>query len=186
MDVKMHYLISLLTFSLALPALAGLTVTDKDKLATVTLHTERINSSKRVYLAADFEATHKAGLISCDLTVQHKNGSAEGPSYTLQEDTTLMPNEKIPFNLGLFPESFHASGLDVKATLACRRVTFFSKKATKPLLKATERPSHYCCRLSVLRIVCATEPNADIEVNGTEFNLPASDAGGEQYPSCYP
>jgi hypothetical protein len=165
---------------------AALTITDKDKLASVTLHTELIDSSKRVYLAADFEATHKAGLIACEVTVEHKNGKEAGPTYTIKEDTSLMPNEKIPFNLGLFPESFHASGLDVKAKLECRKVTFFDKKATKPLLKGTEQP-RYCCRYNTLKIICASQPEGeDVNVNATEFNhLLASGAIGD-YPPCYP
>ena len=166
---------------------AVLTIADKDKLAIVTLHTELINSSKRVYLAADFEATHKAGLIACEVTVEHKNGKEAGPTYTLKEDTSLMPNEKIPFNLGLFPESFHASGLDVKAKLECRKVTFFDKKTSKPLLKGTDQTPRYCCRYNTLKIICAGQPEGeDVIVNGTEFNHPLASGAIGDYSPCYP
>jgi hypothetical protein len=179
-------MISLLLAQVSM-AHAALTITDKDKLASVTLHTELINSSKRVYLAADFEATHKAGLIACEVTVEHKNGKEAGPSYTLKEDTSLMPNEKIPFNLGLFPESFHASGLDVKAKLECRKVTFFDKKTTKPLLKGTDQTPRYCCRYNALRIICASQPEGeDIIVNATEFNHPLASGAIGDYSPCYP
>lgn len=166
-------------------AQAALTITDKDKLASVTLHTELIDSSKRVYLAADFEATHKAGLISCEVTVEHKNGKAEGPTYTLKEDTSLLPNEKIPFNLGLFPESFHASGLDVKAKLECRKVTFFDKKPSKPLLKSSTQASRYCCRMSEIHTVCASEPEGGVEVKDVGYNMLHA-SGRDNVPSCFP
>ncbi len=180
------FLMSILVAQIGL-AHAALTITDKDKLASVTLHTELIDSSKRVYLAADFEATHKAGLISCEVTVEHRNGKEAGPTYTLKEDTSLLPNEKIPFNLGLFPESFHASGLDVKAKLECRKITFFAKKATKPLLKGTAQTPRYCCRQSVLKIICASQPEGeDVILNATEFNLPLASGGTDELSSCFP
>ena len=184
----MRSLLPLILFIFYAPAFAALTVTDKDKLATVTLHTELISTSKRVYLAADFEANHKKGLIVCEIKVEHRNGNEKGPLYTLFEDTTLLPNEKIPFNLGLFPERFHASGLDVKTNLTCKKLTFFDKPkpktAKKAMLKAGEPEHGYCCRMSPISLICATEPSGGIDVNATEFR--SSEIQEKQYPPCFP
>jgi hypothetical protein len=185
---NMRSLLTLILFISFAPAFAALTVTDKEKLATVTLHTELINASKRVYLAADFEANHKKGLIACEIKVEHRNGNEKGPLYTLVEDTTLLPNEKIPFNLGLFPERFHASGLDVKANLTCKELTFFDKPkpktVKKTMLKAGEPKHGYCCRMSPIALICATEPSGGIDVNATEFR--SSEIQENEYSPCYP
>lgn len=167
-------------------AFAALTVEDKNKLATVTLHTELIESSKRVYLAADFEARHDKGIIGCELKLTHKNGLSSGPTFHLEETTTLLPKESIPFNLGLFPDRFHASGLDVKAELVCRRVTYFeSLKSPKPLLKSSASVQQFCCRMSTLILNCATEPEGGVEVNKTT-QLTLAQQSPSDYPSCYP
>jgi hypothetical protein len=185
---NMRSLLTLILFISFAPAFAALTVTDKEKLATVTLHTELISTSKRVYLAADFEANHKKGLITCELKVEHRNGNEKGPLYTLVEDTTLLPNEKIPFNLGLFPERFHASGLDVKANLTCKKLTFFDKPnpktANKVMLKAGEPEHGYCCRMTPISLICATQPSGDIDINATEFR--SSEIPEKEYSPCYP
>ncbi|MCE3012205.1 MAG: hypothetical protein LW878_03990 [Proteobacteria bacterium] len=176
----------LASLALTQSAFAYLTVEDKNKLATVTLHTELIEASKRVYLAADFEAKHDKGVIGCDLKITHQNGQNTGPVYHLEETTSLMPKEMIPFNLGLFPERFHASGLDVKAVLVCRRVTFFDqRKGAKPLLKATTAPEPICCRMSNIALNCASQPDGSIELkNTTQLTLLQKDP--RDYPSCWP
>lgn len=169
-------------------ALATLTVVDRHKLASVTLHTELIEASKRVYLAADFEAKHDKGMIGCELKIEHKNGQPSGPTYYLDESTTLMPKEVIPFNLGLFPERFHASGLDVKAELVCRRVTFFDNLRSRPkprLLKASETRTQVCCRTSPISLNCATEPEGGVEV-GSITQLTVAKKFPNDYPSCWP
>lgn len=175
----------ILTLSLMIffnSARASLLVSDKSNLAVVTLHTELAGATKRVYLAADFEAKHKTGLISCDLTVEHKNGLPQGPVYRLSEETTLLPNEKIPLNLGLFPERFHASGLDVVASLKCREVTYFTKKKT--LLKSTQ-DSKTCCRLNEFKVICTYRTVDDsVDVNYTE--LTSSLKATQDYDPCYP
>ncbi|MBY0517298.1 MAG: hypothetical protein K2P81_10335 [Bacteriovoracaceae bacterium] len=170
-------------------AQAALTVSDKQNLASVTLHTELIPSSKRVYLAADFEANHKAGLIGCQLSVEHKNGQDQGPTYRLEEATSLLPNERISFNMGLFPDRFHASGLDVKAQLICKRVTFFDKQKKTPkttMLKSTDTKGSVCCRMSPLHLNCALErDNGSIDVDrSTQLNLAVS--ATEDYSPCWP
>ena len=183
--MKPHQL-ALLTLLLSHSALAALTVEDKNKLATVTLHTEIIESSKRVYLAADFEAKHDKGLIGCELKITHKNGQATGPTYHLEEATSLLPKETIPFNLGLFPERFHASGLDVQAELVCRRVTFFEKKRPKPkLLKASAERTQVCCRMSPIILNCASQPDGSVEVkNNTQLTLLQRDP--KDFDRCWP
>ncbi len=177
----------LLIIILMQSAHASLIVTDKDELASVTLHTEIIQASKRVYLAADFEAKHTNGMIGCHLKIEHKNGLSTGSVYHLEESTSLLPKENISFNLGLFPERFHASGLDVKANLICRRVTFFDKfKKTKKLVKSNPPTEKICCRLSPIHLNCATQPDdSSVEINKTtQLNLIQKDPN--DYPSCWP
>lgn len=184
-----YYALIFMIFCLAKSVFAALTVVDCNKLATVTLHTELIDASKRVYLAADFEAKHQQGLIGCQLTVEHKNGLPEGPTYRLEEASSLLPKESIPFNLGLFPARFHASGLDVKAELVCRRVTFFNgKQNKKSTLKATLPVGTTCCRLSPIHINCASPPdNQSVDVEGSTQLTPTVTAKQpSEYPSCWP
>ena len=172
-------------------AFAALTVPDKNKMATVTLHTELIDSSKRVYLAADFEANHTVGLIACKLTVEHKNGQKSGPTYKLDEYTSLLPKESISFNLGLFPSKFHASGLDVIARLSCNKVTYFDNlvksSAQKSMSLKTEPPQEiYCCRLSPLHLNCAhSHDDGSIDV-GRTTQLHSTRPPEGDYSPCYP
>jgi hypothetical protein len=187
------FIISFLLVSLR--AHAALTITDKNKLATVTLHTELIEASKRVYLAADFEASHTQGMIGCKLTLQHKNGQENGPTYQVEEESSLLPNEKIPFNLGLFPEKFHASGIDVKAHLVCNKITFFNRPQAKPvaqkaLLKstapATETVGRTCCRMSPIKIICShVRSDGSVDV-GKSTQLHAGLDDPSKYEPCYP
>lgn len=189
----MKTLITALLFS-SLSAKAALTITDKNKLATVTLHTELIESSKRVYLAADFEASHTLGMIGCQLTLQHKNGLEKGPSYKVEEETSLLPNEKIPFNLGLFPEKFHASGIDVKAHLVCNKITLFDRLQPKPvaqktLLKSsaptTETVGRTCCRMSPMKIICShVRDDGSVDV-GKSTQLHAGLDDPSKYELCW-
>ncbi len=184
-----YYTLVFVISCLARNTFAALTVVDRHKLATVTLHTELIEASKRVYLAADFEAKHQQGLIGCQLTVEHKNGLSEGPNYRLEESTSLLPKESIPFNLGLFPARFHASGLDVKAELVCRRVTFFEGQQKKTTtLKGNLPLGTTCCRLSALQINCASPPgNVSVDVEGSTQLTPTVTAKQpNEYPSCWP
>ena len=184
--MKKFSLIILITV-LIQSAHASLTINDQHELATVTLHTEIIQASKRVYLAADFEAKHADGMIGCHLKIEHKNGLTTGPVYHLEESTSLLPKESISFNLGLFPERFHASGLDVKASLVCRRVTFFDKfKNPKKLLKSSAPTEQICCRLSQLHLNCATQPDGtSVEINKTT-QLTLTQKDPKDYPSCWP
>lgn len=189
----MKTLIIALIFS-SLSAKAALTISDKNKLATVTLHTELIESSKRVYLAADFEASHTQGMIGCKLTLQHKNGLENGPTYKVEEDTSLLPNEKIPFNLGLFPEKFHASGIDVKAHLVCNKITFFNRPQAKPvaqktLLKSTAPTTtiegRTCCRASSVKIICSyVRDDGSVDI-GRSTQLHAGLEDPSKYESCW-
>lgn len=183
----------LFAFTLLLPITslhASIKLADQNKLATVTLHTEVISGSNRVYLSADFEANHHTGVISCDLSVQHRAGKEEGTLYHLNEDTSLLPNEKISFNLGIFPSYFHASGLDVKAKLTCQKLTFFDNKPTskpnKKLLR-TDIEGKVCCKLNALRQICSYRTgsfDSIIELDGLKDSKIISEINELDY--CYP
>lgn len=178
---------------------AGLTVTDINKFATVSLHTEEMPATKRVYLAADFEATLPSGLVFCELEVNHKRGKDSGKTKTIKKETTLMAGEKMPFNLGVFPNFFHASGLDVKAKLVCKKIDFFEQNKLKVTnAKLLKGPELICCQLNEFRTVCSSggpsPGRIDVDFDIEEINQPAPSPTPTptstkpilKIPSCYP
>ena len=160
------------------PAYADRSFTDLKNLGRVELRSEVIPNSSRVYLLAEFLSIKPTNSIFCELSLEIKHS---GHKFKLIQTSTLLPNEKIPYTVGVFPNSLHASSAGVSGELNCRELPIVPKKKIKILTKKLEGD---CCMLNIFKVICSNNPAEgpilDIDSAKMTPNIV------EAYPPCFP